>query len=332
MDEMADIPERKSQAQFGSTKRGLKAKKILYLLRKRAGRFFLVFTFLSVVFVGTAVVQDWFVRTQLYRTANRELDSWAVTVEKEIAYNDQWHLAGYRNATILIPSWDVVTKDGLILDVEGFMPRLFGKAEPMPQSIFDKPTTIVSAIGETWRLLGKKVAGGYVVVGIGPFMDTNQDDALLLTNAAKFGSTLDEAASIKSRQIDFDVDYAVISADGELKNALGGIPLKITLQKPPAPNDQTMSFVNDGKSNLVLFHPLLDAHGQVVGEVIVPKEMGLEMEALRAQRRFNRSEEHTSELQSPCNLVCRLLLEKKKTENTSDSQQRQHYVELRTLI
>src|SRR2546426_2731624 len=29
-----------------------------------------------------------------------------------------------------------------------------------------------------------------------------------------------------------------------------------------------------------------------------------------------RSEEHTSELQSPCNLVCRLLLEKKKTNNT----------------
>src|ERR1039457_447159 len=28
---------------------------------------------------------------------------------------------------------------------------------------------------------------------------------------------------------------------------------------------------------------------------------------------FYRSEEHTSELQSPCNLVCRLLLEKKMT-------------------
>src|SRR5215467_14869375 len=34
-------------------------------------------------------------------------------------------------------------------------------------------------------------------------------------------------------------------------------------------------------------------------------EQGIDMEALR-------SEEHTSELQSPCNLVCRLLLEKKK--------------------
>src|SRR2546426_7333204 len=34
--------------------------------------------------------------------------------------------------------------------------------------------------------------------------------------------------------------------------------------------------------------------------------------------RRRRSEEHTSELQSPCNLVCRLLLEKKKTDDTRD--------------
>src|SRR5256885_9970212 len=31
----------------------------------------------------------------------------------------------------------------------------------------------------------------------------------------------------------------------------------------------------------------------------------------------SRSEEHTSELQSPCNLVCRLLLEKKNTREYS---------------
>src|SRR5256885_4822590 len=31
----------------------------------------------------------------------------------------------------------------------------------------------------------------------------------------------------------------------------------------------------------------------------------------------DRSEEHTSELQSPCNLVCRLLLEKKKKRHVS---------------
>src|SRR5256885_9119294 len=33
---------------------------------------------------------------------------------------------------------------------------------------------------------------------------------------------------------------------------------------------------------------------------------------VRARAAHARSEEHTSELQSPCNLVCRLLLEKKK--------------------
>src|SRR5256885_7136996 len=39
-------------------------------------------------------------------------------------------------------------------------------------------------------------------------------------------------------------------------------------------------------------------------------------ETTSAQRRW-RSEEHTSELQSPCNLVCRLLLEKKKQPKTN---------------
>src|SRR2546426_8477973 len=38
-------------------------------------------------------------------------------------------------------------------------------------------------------------------------------------------------------------------------------------------------------------------------------------ESRRSAQRAPRSEEHTSELQSPCNLVCRLLLEKKKENN-----------------
>src|SRR5256885_14864753 len=52
------------------------------------------------------------------------------------------------------------------------------------------------------------------------------------------------------------------------------------------------------------------------------KDMQKELEQRKAVRetvkeqlhkKMQRSEEHTSELQSPCNLVCRLLLEKKKT-------------------
>src|SRR2546426_8237225 len=37
----------------------------------------------------------------------------------------------------------------------------------------------------------------------------------------------------------------------------------------------------------------------------------------KSEEQVSRSEEHTSELQSPCNLVCRLLLEKKKLNKST---------------
>src|SRR5256885_6943446 len=43
---------------------------------------------------------------------------------------------------------------------------------------------------------------------------------------------------------------------------------------------------------------------------------------------LQRSEEHTSELQSPCNLVCRLLLEKKKKKHAHRHIQTTHYTKL----
>src|ERR1039457_1873753 len=42
----------------------------------------------------------------------------------------------------------------------------------------------------------------------------------------------------------------------------------------------------------------------------------------RTPRKAYRSEEHTSELQSPCNLVCRLLLEKKSTREGARARKR----------
>src|SRR6266850_2991782 len=42
----------------------------------------------------------------------------------------------------------------------------------------------------------------------------------------------------------------------------------------------------------------------------------------RLRRPPARSEEHTSELQSPCNLVCRLLLEKKKKKKYSTNKKK----------
>src|SRR2546427_3357049 len=58
-----------------------------------------------------------------------------------------------------------------------------------------------------------------------------------------------------------------------------------------------------------------------LGNVIAPRKVSetLGAEILRLWVAATRSEEHTSELQSQSNLVCRLLLEKKKhTPNTHD--------------
>src|SRR3989454_3270564 len=65
---------------------------------------------------------------------------------------------------------------------------------------------------------------------------------------------------------------------------------RITVNKNAVPNDPRSPFVTSG---VRLGTPAVTSRGM--------KEAEME-----------RSEEHTSELQSPCNLVCRLLLEKKK--------------------
>src|SRR2546426_8173487 len=72
------------------------------------------------------------------------------------------------------------------------------------------------------------------------------------------------------------------------------------------------------RSTLFPYTTLFRSHAEV-GHIPAPiGQHGLE-ERLEPRRDrvgdAERSEEHTSELQSPCNLVCRLLLEKKKKLN-----------------
>src|SRR6266446_325849 len=59
----------------------------------------------------------------------------------------------------------------------------------------------------------------------------------------------------------------------------------------------------------------LEALGQLTERERLPERLLHRRTAGRVDRWLVRSEEHTSELQSPCNLVCRLLLEKKKKKN-----------------
>src|SRR5256885_10292089 len=57
-------------------------------------------------------------------------------------------------------------------------------------------------------------------------------------------------------------------------------------------------------------NPVIFSHSNP--SAVYPHVRNIPDDLMRMCARKGRSEEHTSELQSPCNLVCRLLLEKKK--------------------
>src|SRR5690348_18168815 len=51
----------------------------------------------------------------------------------------------------------------------------------------------------------------------------------------------------------------------------------------------------------------------------------------RQPEKKHRSEEHTSELQSPVHLVCRLLLEKKKKQTTTRTHLQRHHLTTKSI-
>src|SRR5256885_6773693 len=77
-----------------------------------------------------------------------------------------------------------------------------------------------------------------------------------------------------------------------------------TIMKPESQNLTDMKTKN-------LFTVAVISAGLAFGVTAQAKEEKHEEQTINAAD-VPRSEEHTSELQSPCNLVCRLLLEKKK--------------------
>src|SRR5256885_6266743 len=79
------------------------------------------------------------------------------------------------------------------------------------------------------------------------------------------------------------------------------------------------------RSTLFPYTTLFRSHAdaELAREAEPPRRLGdglgarARVHAARVRRHLDRSEEHTSELQSPCNLVCRLLLEKKKSDRSA---------------
>src|SRR5256885_7214413 len=91
---------------------------------------------------------------------------------------------------------------------------------------------------------------------------------------------------LSRRQLLLATAAACLLGPSGTASAQGATPLKLVITFPP------------GGSTDIAARILQPRLGEVAGRPVIVEN--------------RRSEEHTSELQSPCNLVCRLLLEKKK--------------------
>ena len=170
---------------------------------------------------------------------------------------------------------------------EGIAPKILGRATLPIQTLFNSPQTFVSEFGDTWRLFGKQLKdGSTLVLGLNGPSDLSDPDSKLVTNAEKFGTTLQEAVAVNSKRIDWAVDYVVLNPTGEIVVGWGGVPLRTDpgfLAQFLAKQEVLL----DGKPTLLASRIVYNSTHKPLATVVVPRAVAAEHIALRSQWRFN---------------------------------------------
>ena len=265
---------------------GFSAKLIYRVIRRRAPIFAVVF---ALLFSIIAVAQYLFVRHGVYKSAELQSQQWADQVATEIAYKDKWDLMAYRRSEdIEAPHIFIFASDGIVVDTSGFIPGLVGRAKLLDDLIFTEPKTIkVAETGETWREFAIKVKGGIVALGIWNPQDVNAPDEILKSAAHEFGSTIEDAIKVRTRQTSAQMDYAIIDDSGNLRFEADWFPLRV---EPSSISELAKSrslIKRGGKSYLLVSKSILDSRGNDVGTIIIPKEVTGEEHVIRQHIVFN---------------------------------------------
>src|SRR5688500_16176019 len=125
-----------------------------------------------------------------------------------------------------------------------------------------------------------------------------RDDFAAMLDESFAGGNLQESSVIKGIVVAIEKDMAVIDVGLKTEG-------RVALREFAGPGKESELKVGD---EVEVF---LDRIENALGEAVLSRD--------------KRSEEHTSELQSPCNLVCRLLLEKKKKTSAKGKTRLQHH-------
>ena len=242
---------------------------IFRAIRGRAPMFAVAF---AVLFTIIAVGQYLFVRHGVYKSAELHLQQLAAQVAADIAYKDKWDLTAHRQSEdVQAPHVFVFTSDGLIVETTGFIPELIGPVRLVDDSIFAEPKTLrVAETGETWREFAIKVKGGTVALGVLNPQDLNAPDEILRSAVREFGSTIEDAVKVRTRQISSQVDYAIINDSGDLLFEADWFPLKVELSSVSRLAKSRGLIQRGGKSYLLVSKSISDSQGKEVGTIIVP--------------------------------------------------------------
>jgi hypothetical protein len=242
---------------------------------------------LALLFGLTAVIQHQFIQYQLRIARESEAGKWAREISGELAYTTKWNLEGFRRAAWAAPNDFVLTKEGLLIDVEGFVPGLIPQVT-LPDGLdYGHPKSLISEIGEPWRLLAKKVQGGTVVLGFAYPANVNNADTMLVEDADLFGSSMESAKNVLPRKVHIEIDYCVVDEGGNVQYAIGGIPLKLRKTVQLQPQSTLTNYAMGERSYLVFTTPILDSSNTRVGSVSIPMDSTLERQTLKSADRFN---------------------------------------------
>ena len=254
---------------------------------KRSGRLFITVIIGLIVSFILALVQHRYVQYQINKTYEDQLDTYAKQVSKELVVTDKWQLEQYRRAAIQVPQWIIVEDSGLLIDVEGVVPGFYDQVELVDKNIFITPKNITTDTGESWRLFGRKLSDGYLVVGIKTLHSDTETDSRLKTNASKFGLSVAQAQLINSKDVEYEIDYAVVDASNKLVLAWGGVPLMLTQSFVDLSKEGFQTISNDQHSYLILIKALTSQSGKHVGRIVVPLDTTKGIQALSYINTYN---------------------------------------------
>jgi hypothetical protein len=220
-------------------------------------------------------------------TDQLQFKRWASELKHELNYTTKWNLKNFRQAAWEAPANYIFAKDGLIIDIEGFVPGLPIQVTLPPDLSYNSPRTITSEIGEAWRVLAKRLTGGTVILGILQTGDILNVDRILLRDMKEFGATLDDAIKVRPRNVNSNTEYCVIDDYGNLRWAIGGIPLRLSSNIAAALSDSTVEIRLNGKYYSVYSTPITDLSGNIVGSIVLPKDDTLRHQTISNALIFN---------------------------------------------